>query len=588
MKIKHNFTLLSILLFCILIPCSLFAGKITREQAHNIALEFFNSNSQPTKASNLVLVYEGNAHVKSGYENNPALYIYSNAGGKGFVIVAGDDIAYPVLGYSFDNTFHADNIPQNIKGWIDGLERRINYGRENNYPSLQTQSTKAAAGTIVQDLMTANWDQSEPYDKYIPTFNGQKCPTGCVPTATAIVMYHHKYPEKGKGKTRAYQYEGGMIIPEIQLGHIYNWSKMLPQYLSGLYTEEEADQVAILMRDLGHAMFANYTPAGTGAALENALESLISYFDYDKSGLYCDRDTYSNSEWISKIKSEIDNNRPVMYSGFNDKSGHAFVMDGYTTDNYFKVNWGWGGYYNGFFILDALDPNGSGIGGNNDHYNFNQSCLINLKPNNGGDYIEHLSVSRRGIIECPEKFETGKKYQILVEEILNTGNCKFYGYIALAHTNKSGEVKEFLNLLYIEETTNFYPKYGYSNITFNFTINKPIEDGDKLRLLYMSHNKQEWIVMKGGEECTWELLISKTEPIEKATGISYNKEQQIVSISTDGNTRVQLFNSNGSNLSTIIEVKDKIHSFSTKGLPSGTYSIKLTRNAEVYEFKIKL
>ena len=342
------------------------------------------------------------------------------------------------------------------------------------------------------------------------------------------------------------------------------------------------------MRDVGHAMFADYKPAGTGATLEGALESLIYYFDYDKSGLYCDRDLYSNSDWISKIKSEIDNNRPVMYSGFNDKSGHAFVLDGYTTDNYFKVNWGWGGYCNGYFILDALDPNGSGVGGNNDHYNFYQSCLVNLKPNVGGNYVEQLSVSRRGIIEFPEKFETGKNHQILVEEILNTGNCKFYGYIALVHTNKNGEVKEFLNQVYIKESTNFYPKYGYSNITFSFIINKPIEEGDKLRLFYMSQNKQEWVLMKGGEECTWELLISEAEPIEKATGISYDKEKQIVSISTDGNTSVNLFASNGTNLSSIITKKDKIHSFSTTGLASGTYTIKLTRNAETYEFKIKL
>ncbi len=54
---------------------------------------------------------------------------------------------------------------------------------------------------------------------------------------------------------------------------------------------------------------------------------------------------------------------PILYGGQSTSVGHEFVCDGYDGNGYFHFNWGWGGMSDGYFILDALNPNSVGTGG---------------------------------------------------------------------------------------------------------------------------------------------------------------------------------------------------------------------------------
>ena len=55
------------------------------------------------------------------------------------------------------------------------------------------------------------------------------------------------------------------------------------------------------------------------------------------------------------ICAEIDAGRPVIYSGAtkNDE-GHAWIVDGYNSDGYLHINWGWGSDFDGFFLPDRM------------------------------------------------------------------------------------------------------------------------------------------------------------------------------------------------------------------------------------------
>lgn len=76
---------------------------------------------------------------------------------------------------------------------------------------------------------------------------------------------------------------------------------------------------------------------------------------------------FTAEQWSEMLREEIDNNRPVIYCGTSDRdNGHAFVVDGYS-DNRFSINWGWGGSYNGFFMLGLFQPNE-----NHGNYHINQ------------------------------------------------------------------------------------------------------------------------------------------------------------------------------------------------------------------------
>lgn len=122
----------------------------------------------------LVRHSESSATRSSG--TAPAYYVFANANGPGFVIVAGDDVAHAVLGYSFENEFPSGNLPANLQEWLDGIREEVNYARKNRLQAESSVSQAWAAtraGTPVVEMETALWDQGAPFNKYCPTTSGR-------------------------------------------------------------------------------------------------------------------------------------------------------------------------------------------------------------------------------------------------------------------------------------------------------------------------------------------------------------------------------------------------------------------------------
>ena len=343
-----------------------FAGNVTEQQARRVAVAFFQSAPLTrVSESDLRLVRDSESSLTRSSGAAPAYYVFDNVAGGGFVIVAGDDVASPVLGYSFTEEFPEGTLPPNVQDWLDGLREEINAARRGGWEA-EAAVTRAwqntRSGDVVVDLETARWDQGAPYNQLCPTSRNMRTLTGCTATALAIIMRYHQWPEKGMGTLPAYNTTtNGITIPALQLGHAYDWGNMPLDYGRN-YTQDQAQAVATLMRDCGYLLMSDYGTDATSAYVDKVL-LLAEYMGYDK-GITCEiRDTYSSAEWYEIMQNELDNRRPVLYSGANDEGGHAFVLDGYTTDNYYSVNWGWSGYCNGYFLLSALDPEGQGAGG---------------------------------------------------------------------------------------------------------------------------------------------------------------------------------------------------------------------------------
>lgn len=166
-----------------------------------MALSFWKSapiTRGGTPSLQLAFDSESIATRSSGLE--PAYYVFDNAGGPGFVIVAGDDVAMPVLGYSFEYEFSKDNLPVNLKEWLEYMRCEVNEARRSGTKA-EAVVTRAwgslATGNPVVELETAKWNQERPYNMLCPTINGKFSYTGCTITALAIVMRYHQWPEKG-------------------------------------------------------------------------------------------------------------------------------------------------------------------------------------------------------------------------------------------------------------------------------------------------------------------------------------------------------------------------------------------------------
>lgn len=565
------------------------AGNVTEDQARQIAVSFWQS-APVTRGGipSLQMVFHSEDLVTRSSVQSPAYYVFDNTGGPGFVIVAGDDVAMPVLGYSFEHEFSKDNLPANLKAWLEYMRDEVNEARRSGAKaeSVVTRAwSQVEVGTPVVELETAQWDQTEPYNQLCPTINGQPTYTGCVITALAIVMRYHQWPEKGVGTLPGYQIEEyKLTVPDLPLGHTYDWKNMLLDYPYMGYSQAEATAVATLMRDCGVMLQASYGPIGsygTGASTYYIPLKLKTYMGYDKNMRFVSRMDYSTTEWNSIMKNELDSQRPIIYSGVNNQGGHAFVLDGYTNQNYYHVNWGWGGYCNGYFLLTALDPDGQ----DNDYmdsFDGGQDAVIGIQKPTGDGNIEEIrfigAYSGEQLfygLSVSEPVVSGKPFDLYFGALHNSGSGTFTGEIMFGVVDKEGKIVEELYIMQISE----WSVSAWDIFTETVTINTPILPGYRIRGYYRSANTPEWTLIKGNEEdgCTWDLLIADEYSIEETTQLTYNKKSRLLRLLVKDGVSVSLRSSGGSDCSDKCQIQGNEITVDTSLLRDGTYSLTLQK-----------
>ncbi len=326
-----------------------------------------------------------------------SIYLVAPADGEGFVLVSADDCMRPVLAYSRVGRFRTDNIPANIQSWLDGYRMEIeSCVAAGITPSAQVQAEWASAvhprrsaGPAVDPLLTTKWDQDGFYNKRCPYDfqRSENCLTGCAATAMAQLMKYWNHPTTGRGSYSYTQSPFGTISADFG-NTTYQWDSM-PERLTRTSDSAAVEAVALLMYHAGVSVRMNYGVDGSGAALitygipnrPSAEHALRTYFRYNPMLRGETKSSYSDAEWDDMIYYEVSHRRPVLYGGFDSQGGHAFVLDGYDGYGMYHVNWGWGGYCDGYYTIDSLSPGAGGAGGNAT-YTFNEGniALIGVEP----------------------------------------------------------------------------------------------------------------------------------------------------------------------------------------------------------------
>ncbi len=322
---------------------------------------------------------------------DPALYVYEGSNG-GYVVVAGDDVSKPVIGYSLSGRFPADNLPVNLRSLLEWHASVIEYARAQGWTS-DVSETESDNGRVI--LETARWGQGAPYNNLVPKKNSLlECPAGCVATAMAIILRYHRYPDHGTGELPGYYFDWNDFTNKYTrymdghaLGHSYDWDQMPLRYVKGQYTDEQAAQVAQLMFDLGVMSEMDYEPEGSGAAGDAPLK-LATYFGYDKQMRYLDRSIFDTEHWERMIRQDINDGLPVFYAGFSWEGGHAFVVDGYDGE-YFSLNYGW----EGESALFRLSPSIDGKEDQMSEFTDWQGMVCRIMPDQGGEPYASLEVA---------------------------------------------------------------------------------------------------------------------------------------------------------------------------------------------------
>lgn len=471
---------------------SLQAKRITQWQAQQQAYSFWGKQ-MPQKA-------KAKSRTATTASPSDAYYVFNNDAG-GFVIIAGDDAVTPVLGYTSTGSFDAENLPDGLKDLLKSYERQI-AALGDSYQANQTATRAAFTGEKL--LNTAKWNQMAPFNKYTPN----NYVTGCVATAGAIVMKHHGYPAKGTG-SHSYTWNGKTLTANFE--HDYDWANMPAEYDG---TNDAAfGGVARLMSDLGVAVEMQYAKGGSGATMEDLVTALQKYFGYSKYARLLAIADLGAEVWNGRLRAEIDADRPILYSAVDSNvGGHSFVIDGYK-DESFSVNWGWGGYCDGFYRIGALNPenNGKPLG---DQYNLSQSAVFSLQPSDGKEVISNLGfIKVDGCLETMNMNVTdvkaGGKTNLYLLPLQCQGENPFTGEVAIALKNAKGETRKVFGATTIKDLN---PKYYRTAVTLGGACPVDAQEGDYLAVVSKEDGTDEYVEILGPDMAEVHLPATGFQP----------------------------------------------------------------------------
>lgn len=567
------------------VPLCLAAETVSPEVAKKIAGGLLRANG--CLSQQVRQVVEPQFMTKASLMGDP-YYIFEGDRG-GFVILSADDRLSPVIGWSRDNGFPEECEPANLRAWMDmwgNIVDAMRSGRLEPQKGASAQWEDYKNGKYLsygtgKMLETAKWNQGSPYNMYCPSVGGMQSVTGCVATATAILMRYHQWPEAGEGDLPSYDYtdDNGntQSVSGLTLGNVYDWENM-PLTVDDNTPEESKKQIARLMADLGIMLQSYYNPGGTGAYSSDIPVGLMEYFFYDKSCMYYWKEYYTDAEWTQMICDNIDNVGPVIFSASSKEGGHAFILDGYSAAGQISINWGWGGKGNGMYTYPSFDD-----------FTNNHAMVTGLKKDEGGSYKEILVIDgngkANGFTSETTEFEVGVPFNTEIKTVFNMGLNTFTGHIALGVMHRDGSLGEIVDG-YIEEdeTVTINPWYGIGFSTVETVITEPIRIGDRLCVWYRSDNTPEWTPMPGNQEdgeTKSYIQIADPQSIEEVTSFRYTSSSGELVISTKPDAQWSITDADGNEYTDGITFDKGVLTIMTKTFPLQSYFITLSKKDDV-------
>lgn len=329
----------------------------------------------PGKRSEFRIVHE---EQRQGY---PLYYIINHE--NGYAVISGNKNMPPILAYSDEGQFDSEHLIPPFMMWINHYanqieaaykENLVNETRQEQWEALLTKASKSRNVNEIKPFLNAQWGQGEKYNFYCPhDLNGTngRAVTGCVATAMAQIVHYFRFPESGTG-SYTYQHDTyGTISADFENAH-YNYDGMrnVPEKINA--------DISLLVHHLGVAVDMVYGANSSGMFNHKAAYALRTHFKYSPETEYLYRDS-TTLDWDSVIVSHLERKIPMYYAGWSvpHTDGHGFVCDGYQVDTnsnyYYHFDFGWDGYYNGYFYTENLRP-----GGNN--FNLAQELIVNAYP----------------------------------------------------------------------------------------------------------------------------------------------------------------------------------------------------------------
>lgn len=467
-KIMRNlFTASVFALLFIGLPAN--AQKRSSAEAAKVATGFFHAEEVDAMQ---MKEEEGSRRLQKKVMDNTsdAYYMFRNKEDNRLVVISGDQRMQSILGYT-DNAIEDNMMPDGLAELLTTYKRQ--YAALS--PDCQTEC-KSNLNKGERLLKTPDWGQWAPFNLHTPL----SYPTGCAATAMSIVMRYHQWPVMGQG-SKTHIWKDSVMTADFEHTR-YDWDNMPMSYDS--YTTAQAEAVSLLMRHAGIAVEMYYAAESSGARQSLVPGALTQHFRYAATTHLVSAADYDAATWEKMMRSEIDADRPVIYTGESTmgRGSHGFVLDGYR-DNLFHFNFGWNGSGNGYFAISAFSSTSTAF-----EFANQQQAVIGIKPLRE-DNCAPLT------LECEGKYEGF--YSDLTTLTANTSvSIHLSSLTALRQWNgklrwelcdAEGNVKEAFD----SKTVSINGGNSQS-IDFSFASSTTATKGSYLRLMACENGKEEW------------------------------------------------------------------------------------------------
>ena len=382
-----------LLTLCLAYSFFTYAQQVDYETAKTIASSFI-SQKKGSIHKNIAAI--SHQHTLLGETKNPLLFIF-NFEDDGFVIVSADKNIEPILAYSTTGSFLMDGLNPAAEMWINVYAEGISNAVEskavpasdilNSWDAAEKGlfSTKVQKEAIVEPLLTSKWNQDRYYNTLCPDADmpnwmasyDDHVPNGCVAVAMGQIMYYHRYPRSGIGASAYMSANHGAQTANYATAN-YNYESMSDVAVG------YSNAIALLCYHAGVSVKMNYGANASGAFSEDVYVALASRFAY-KSSLVIHNRSANDLAWKNLLKTDLNQGLPVYYSACGNTGlhgCHAFVCDGYDDNDFFHINWGWGGIADGYFSISTMNG-----------YTLNNQIITGIEPfrentiSTGGDTL---------------------------------------------------------------------------------------------------------------------------------------------------------------------------------------------------------
>ncbi len=473
---KHILSLLALILGIGMVQ----ANPVSVSQAKLVGQQFVQANFDMSRQSGaLTLVYTG-----TSLRGEACFYVF-NVGNEGFVMVSADDVYRPIVGFSDEGIFDAENINPELGYMLNKLiTARSGKLTGNPAPAVASEWRQVSSrGTMVSRnggrsntyLVQTKWNQDYPYNYYCPQGNGgpgNHVYAGCVACAMSQVMKYWNHPLRGTG-SHSYSF----YVPGTGSGPwsanfaqtTYDWDNM-PVQINNNSPQEQIDAVATLMYHCAVSVDMMWSVEGSGAYSADVPQRIAQYFDYTNQAVLRSRDNFTYDNWAQMLKESFDMDWPLYYSGQSSDGGHAFVCDGYNDADLYHYNWGWGGSGDGWFDFDNIDYNSM----DGAIFNFTPSTVYggtakapaNLTVTPAENYQLSATVSWTNPTQTLSNSNLSSIDQIVVkrgEEVIYTENNVTPGASMTITDNSVPRFDAFTYTVYAV-CNNYHGKVAYSNV----------------------------------------------------------------------------------------------------------------------------